>query len=192
MTKQIEKASKSLLENEIDSYSETVLSDKEGDKPIVAYFDNSEEQVADLFYYLKKLQDGNELNSTVVLHRTSKGVKEIIQVLDNGGYSNKLINSNADVNYSSTDVKVCKMSTYKDMEFSNVFIVDLNDNIIPGSNTSTEITSDKHISTERRLLFTCMIGALNKLFLFSSGVNTRYLDEIDYDLLHNRSPLPGF
>ena len=53
-----------------------------------------------------------------------------------------------------------------------------------------EENDEFHISTERRLLYTCMTRARNKLFLFSSDKNnpSRYLKEIDVDLLDDISP----
>lgn len=40
-----------------------------------------------------------------------------------------------------------------------------------------------HVSTERRLLYTSMTRARERLYLFSSGNPSRYLSEIDESLL---------
>lgn len=82
------------------------------------------------------------------------------------------------------------MSSVKGLEFNNVFILDLNDDIIPYPPGFIEADDEFHISTERRLLYTCMTRARNKLFLFSSDKSnpSRYLKEIDADLLEDISP----
>jgi hypothetical protein len=66
-----------------------------------------------------------------------------------------------------------------------VFILDLNDNIIPSPTGFIDSDDEYHISTERRLLYTCMTRAENKLFLFSSDSDnpSRYLEEIEEDFL---------
>lgn len=73
------------------------------------------------------------------------------------------------------------MSSIKGLEFNNVFILGLNDKIIPSPAGFIGEDDEFHISTERRLLYTCMTRAINKLFLFSSDKNkpSRYLKEID-------------
>ena len=82
------------------------------------------------------------------------------------------------------------MSSIKGLEFNNVFVVDLNDNVIPCLQGFNEEDDEYHISTERRLLYTCMTRARKQLYLFSSDYNpSRYLNEIDADLLVNIGPI---
>ena len=82
------------------------------------------------------------------------------------------------------------MSSVKGLEFNNVIILDLNDNIIPYPPGFIEADDEFHISTERRLLYTCMTRARNKLYLFSSDKDnpSRYLKEINAGLLEDISP----
>ena len=69
------------------------------------------------------------------------------------------------------------------LNFFNVFIIDLNDNVIPYPPGFNDAEDEFHISTERRLLYTSMTRARERLYLVSSGTPTRYLAEIDADLL---------
>ena len=117
-------------------------------------------------------------------------MKEIKKFLDANGYSTELVKTSQPVNYGSDSIKICTMSSVKGLEFNNVFIVDLNDDIIPYPPGFIEENDEYHISTERRLLYTCMTRARNKLFLFSSDKNnpSRYLKEIDYNILEDISP----
>jgi superfamily I DNA/RNA helicase len=100
------------------------------------------------------------------------------------------VKSNLAVNYGSVSIKICTMSSVKGLEFNNVIILDLNDDIIPYPPGFIEVDDEFHISTERRLLYTCMTRARNKLYLFSSdkGNPSRYLKEINTNLLDDISP----
>lgn len=184
-TVHIARAALSLLKNEIDKSEftevETALSG--GGKPKVGYFSNNSEQLKQLNKELKKLDADDSIKSTIVLHRSNDGVKEIKTFLDSQGHSTELVKSSQAVDYESDSIKICTMSSVKGLEFNNVFIVDLNDDIIPYPPGFIESNDDFHISTERRLLYTCMTRARNNLFLFNSGEPSRYLKEIEEALL---------
>jgi len=188
----IARAALSLLDKEIDKSEftnvETAL--KGGEKPKVAYYSDFDEQLHHLDDQLNVLKNSDNIQSTVVLHRSRSGVSQIKSFLDNNGFSTELVKSTLPVNYGSESIKICTMSSIKGLEFNNVFILDLNDDIIPYPPGFIEAGDEFHISTERRLLYTCMTRAKNKLFLFSSDKNnpSRYLKEIDSDLLVDISP----
>lgn len=69
------------------------------------------------------------------------------------------------------------------MEFTNVFITDLNDDIIPYPPGFNDENDEFHISTERRLLYTAMTRARKNLYMLSSGNPSRYLSEINEELV---------
>ena len=60
------------------------------------------------------------------------------------------------------------MSSVKGLEFNNVFILDLNDDIIPYPPGFIEADDEYHISTEHELLYTWYDKSKKYLFLFSS------------------------
>jgi superfamily I DNA/RNA helicase len=191
-TVHIAKAALSLLSNEKDQSEfttvETALTG--GEKPKIAYYSDFDEQLNHLDDQLTILKNSSNLKSTVVLHRSTSGVKQIKAFLDANGFSTELVKSNLAVNYGSDSIKICTMSSVKGLEFNNVIILDLNDDIIPYPPGFIEADDEFHISTERRLLYTCMTRARNKLYLFSSDkVNpSRYLKEINASLLEDISP----
>ncbi len=188
-TIQIAKAAISLLDKEEDKedFTELELSVTEGEKPKIGYFSNKASQSSQILLEISKLGDNGSLKSTVILHRSNDGVKEIKTLLDSNGHSTELVKSSQPVNYGSNSIKICTMSSVKGLEFNNVFIVDLNDDIIPFPPGFIESDDEFHISTERRLLYTCMTRARNNLYLFSSAEPSRYLKEIDEVLLNDIS-----
>lgn len=191
-TIEIAKAAKSLLEKETDNedFTDIEYSVRTGEKPKIGNFSNFDEQMESMNTQLKLLKSSNQLQNTVILHRNTTGVNDIKAYLNNNDYSTELVKSNLSVNYGSESIKICTMSSVKGLEFNNVFILDLNDDIIPYPPGFIEADDEYHISTERRLLYTCMTRARNTLFLFSSDSSnpSRYLKEIDTTLLEDISP----
>ncbi len=184
----IARAALSLLENEEDKSEftevETALSG--GEKPIVALFEDFDEQLAYLNGELQNLKNQGKISSTIVLHRTNDGVRRIQNYLNNNGFQTELVKSNQPVNYNSNSIKICTMSSIKGLEFNNVFIMDLTDDVIPYPPGFNDSDDEFHISTERRLLYTCMTRARTGLYLLGDKDNpSRYIAEIDDDLLNN-------
>ena len=141
-----------------------------------------------MIYEIQDLQNQDNISSTIVLHRTNDGVRRIQNYLNNNGFQTELVKSNQPVNYNSNSIKICTMSSIKGLEFNNVFIMDLTDDVIPYPPGFNDSDDEFHISTERRLLYTCMTRARTGLYLIGDKDNpSRYLAEIDDDLLNNIS-----
>lgn len=193
-TVQIARAALSLLDKEDDkSDFTTVETARKGEeKPIVGYFQNWDEQCAYLLQALNKLKASNNISSTVILHRSRSGLNNIENFLAANGYSTQIILNSEDIDFESESIKICTLSSVKGLEFENVFIFDLNDDVIPYPPGFIDTDDEFHISTERRLLYTSMTRARERLYLLSSGNPTRYLSEIDENLLNkieNKSTL---
>ena len=184
-TIQIVKAALSLLEKEDDkSDFTTVETARSGEqKPTVGYFQNWSEQCLYLEKALKKLKESNNLNSTVILHRSHNGIRNIKSFLETKNYEIQELLKTDDIDFESDSIKLCTLSSVKGLEFENVFIIDLNDDVIPYPPGFIDEEDEFHISTERRLLYTSMTRARERLYLLSSGTPSRYLAEIDKDLL---------
>ena len=184
-TVQIVKAALSLLEKENDkSDFTTVETARSGDeKPIVGYFENKNEQNLYLLKSLNQLKANNNISSTVVLHRSRSGLNEIQSFLEGNGYDTQILLDSGEIDFERESIKICTLSSVKGLEFDNVFIIDLNDDILPYPPGFNGEDDELHISTERRLLYTSMTRARERLYLLSSGEPSRYLTEIDENLL---------
>lgn len=183
----IARAALSLLDKETDKSEftnvETALKGEK--KPIIGYFKDFESQYKYLTTELQNLIDTDKINSTVILHRNNNGIDAVAERLENSGFQIEYIKKkkNQDVDYESDDIKVCTLSSIKGLEFTNVFIIDLNDDIIPYPPGFNDENDEYHISTERRLLYTTMTRARKNLYLLSSGNPSRYLGEINEELV---------
>jgi len=184
-TVQIVRAALSLLEKEDDNSDFTTVETarKGDDKPIVGYFSNWNEQAAYILKQLNKLKSEGHINSTVILHRSHSGIRNIKDFLEVNNFEVQELLKTDDIDFESDSIKVCTLSSVKGLEFENVFIIDLNDDVIPYPPGFNDTEDEFHISTERRLLYTSMTRARERLYLLSSGKPSRYLSEIDADLL---------
>jgi len=184
-TVHIANAALSLLNHEDDKseFTEVKTALKGGSKPKVGYFNGSSQQFNWLKTELSRLSSNDEIGNTVILNRTNTGVKDLDSSLSEHGYSTEFVKSSQPVNYESDSIKICTMSSVKGLEFKNVFIIDLNDDVIPFPPGFISDDDEFHISTERRLLYTCMTRARNNLYLLSSGSPSRYLNEIKSEFL---------
>jgi superfamily I DNA/RNA helicase len=184
-TVQIVRAALSLLEKENDKSEFTVVETarKGENKPVVGYFKNWNEQCTFLLKELNRLKSNGDINSTVVLHRAHNGIRNIKEYLVNHSFEVQELLKIDDIDFESDSIKVCTLSSVKGLEFENVFIIDLNDDVIPYPPGFIESDDEFHISTERRLLYTAMTRARERLYLTSSAVPSRYLAEIDSSLL---------
>lgn len=182
-TEAISLAANSLLSHDPDPSEFTVSEParKGGNKPQVSYFNSWNEEASHLINELNQLDNQTEL--TVILHRDWNGMRRISQLLSSRNIANEIINENSLINFKNNKVKICTLSSVKGLEFDNVFIVDVNDNTIPFPQGFNDDNDEVHISTERRLLYTAMTRAREKLFLLSYGNPSRYLAEIDETLI---------
>ena len=187
-TVHIAKAALSLLDKENDkSEFTTVETARKGEhKPVVGYFNNWNEQCAFLYGELSNLIRTNHINSTVVLHRNHAGMRNIKSFLESKGLQVAELRNSDDIDFESNAIHLCTLSSIKGLEFDNVFIIDLNDDIIPYPPGFNDDQDEFHISTERRLLYTAMTRTREKLYLLSSGTPSRYLAEIDENLIEKR------
>lgn len=138
-------------------------SNRHGKKPEIHYFSNSSDQYNELCTSIRKIKKQNPYCSIAVLHRSIQGVNEISQFFK----SNNIVfhDIRQDEVFHMDSVNICTMSSIKGLEFDYVFIVSLNEDIIPALTNYDE----DQIATERRLLYVCMTRAKNELFMYSFG-----------------------
>ena len=182
-TVQIIKAALSLLENESDKSEFTTVETaiKGENKPILGYFNNWNDQCEYILEELKKITNDDDLGSTAILHKRNGGLNQITYFLQQNGYNSQIITKAEDISFKDNTLKVCTLSSVKGLEFDNVFIINLDENVIPHPQGFVDEEDDFHISTERRLLYTAMTRAKKKLYLLSCNKPTRYLSEINKD-----------
>lgn len=179
-TKEIAKAAFSILEKDsnINEYSKIESVSREGELTKLYYAENSQNQFVILKNIIEDLKVKKLLKSTVILHRNHIGLKKLESFLNKNSCNFIKLNDSYMSNYLSNELSICTMSSIKGLEFENVIMFDLNDNIIPYPFSDNQ--DSNHIETERRLFYTSMTRAKSNLFLICEKTNpSRFIYEID-------------
>jgi len=193
----IAKLASSLLDKEPDDlktkYTELEIVNKGGEKPILYIYYDRNEMYRKLIENIKR--DIRNRKQIAILHRSKKGIDELWNVLEKNDINAEMLRVKKieHINLDSLDsnyVKLCTMSSVKGLEFDIVHIVDVNKGMLPYEKISDDKNDVLHISTERRLLYTCMTRAREKLYLYVCGepsvfineLNTMYMKVIEEDI----------
>lgn len=163
---------------------------KSGEKPKIAYYSCFDEQLDHLDDELIFLTNAKRLGSTLVLHPLNSGVTRIKSFLDASQHDTKRLEPDNKLDYGDNSIKISTMSTVKGLVFDNVFILDLNDDIMPGPKGSTMLEIEHQITFMRQFFCDSINCATNNLFLFSGSKNnpSRFLQELDPDFIDDITP----
>jgi superfamily I DNA/RNA helicase len=182
-SKLIANAAQSLLSHDNDSSEFTAI--EVGEAPFLFAFNTSQEELDFIVKQVKQIVGSSPKHSVCVLQRTGYNLKDLLHALLNEDISSEDISNNKAIDYFNGKVKICKMHSIKGLEFDHVFIMGLTDDNLPNKMGFSEEEDDLHITTERRLLYTCMTRACKTLTLTYAGEKSRYLSEIDKELLRS-------
>lgn len=176
----IAKAAGSLLENDPENsmYTTASIERVDGYKPLVRQFLSFEHELEYMLEEIKRIREQDSYSRICVLHRTNKGVTDIARHLTSHGITLSILNAGNGVEVE-TKTFVCTMSSAKGLEFEYVLILDLNDHVIGHFLEAQE----GDLALERRLLYTSMTRAREKLIMTYSGRPSRLLNEIQRTLL---------
>lgn len=163
---------------------------KSGEKPKIAYYPSFDEQLHHLDDEIIFLSNTKRLGRTLVLHPLKSGVTRIKSFLDANQHYTERLEPDNKLDYGDNSIKISTMSTVKGLLFDNVFILDLNDDIMPGPKGSTMLEIEHHITFMRQFFYDSINCATNNLFFFSGSKNnpSRFLQELDPDFIDDITP----
>ncbi|WP_377112377.1 UvrD-helicase domain-containing protein [Pseudoalteromonas sp. M58] len=178
----IAKAALSLLakDNDSEEFTSVEVNTTEGDKPVIKKCNSLFEEYAFIAASIQKITRNSPNETVCILHRTNRGVDNAVRQL--AGFNINAVKVKTNDNNSSV-VKALTMQGVKGLQFDHVIILDLNDDNLPILSGFSEPDDDLHLTTERRLLYTCMTRAMKSLLITYSGKPSRYIAEIDPSLI---------
>lgn len=150
-----------------------------GETPIIKYFDNANEE----FDYLKeeiiKLKNnGVSLTEICVVARTKKLVDDYINLFTQAGIRSYVIKRNKVDDRNLDGLRVATMHRVKGLEFKYVFVVAVNNRIVPltsAINKTDAVSERETITAEKCLLYVAMTRAQKGVYITSYGKKSEFL-----------------
>jgi superfamily I DNA/RNA helicase len=178
----IANAALSLLakDNDSDEFTSVEVNTTAGDKPVIKKCSSLLEEQTSIASRIQKIRRNSPDETICILHRTNKGVGYTVNQLV--GHNIEVVKIKANDSPSSA-VKALTMQGVKGLEFDHVIICDLIDDNLPIKSGFSEPNDDLHLTTERRLLYTSMTRAVKSLLITYFGNPSRYIAEIDPNLI---------
>ncbi|QGT99769.1 SOS-response repressor and protease LexA [Candidatus Syntrophocurvum alkaliphilum] len=191
-TTQIAQAAYSLIEkdqNIIDdeNFVKPSLIDRQGYFPVYRWFRQPQNELNSV---AKEIQ-GNlikryDYKDIVVIAKNRNQLHEAKEYFDKLGIPCNII-TKKDSDFQSNMVKLLTMHSIKGLEFKVVFIIGLNEGLVPFISYQDIDDESVQMSNDRKLLYVGMTRANELLYLSSSGTPSPFIKEINHNYLRINS-----
>jgi SOS regulatory protein LexA len=182
-TNQIAKAAYSLIEDdpniiENENYVKPSLLDRQSVYPIYKRYKKSKDESKDIASEIKVLLKEYQARDIAIIARFSNLLNSVERELRLGKVmSSRIDRNNAD--FESDTVKLITMHSVKGLEFKVVFIIGVNEGIMPYLKKIDEDEKVIQESNERRLFYVGMTRARELLYISSHAVPSPFINEIN-------------
>lgn len=183
-TTQIAEAAYSLIENdssiiEDENFVKPSLIDRQGSYPVCRYFKSIQEESE---YILSEIKSNILIKyrkkDIVIIAKNRSQLKHIKEFMDNSHMDCVLI-SKTEEDFEVDSVKLLTMHSIKGLEFKVVFIVGINKDVIPYMTYQGLEDESIQESSDRRLLYVGMTRANEYLYITTSGIPSKFIEEIN-------------
>lgn len=186
-TTEISKAAYQLIENDSTinmnvDFVKPSLIDRHGHPPIYRFFTTSEEQLVYLVNEIRTLVNDYCLAEICLVAREKRLIESAAQGLEKEGIPCEILQSN-DANFESDKVKLVTMHSIKGLEFKVIFLIDLNDGVIPNNRLYDLDDEETMDSEERKLLYVGMTRANELLYMSTVKKPSKFMKEINLEYL---------
>lgn len=191
-TTQISQAAYSLIQNdpvilEDDNFVAPSLIDRQGCFPVYRAFDNVQQEAA---YAAKEISENlmlkYEMKDIVVIAKNKNQLIVIKEYFDKNNIISNLVDK-SEMSFDDESVKLLTIHSIKGLEFKVVFIIGLNQKVIPYITYQEPEDQQMQVTTDRKLLYVGMTRANELLYMTSSGVPSRFISEINPKLIRLNS-----
>lgn len=188
-TTEISKAAYSLIEKDEQiqgnvDFVKPSLIDRHGHAPIYRFFMNAKKQSEFLLEEIKTLQNDYHLREICIVAKEKRLIESTATVLEEEGIPCEILN-NENPNFEAESVKLTTMHSIKGMEFKVIFLIHLDEDVIPkvpyGFDDIETIYTE-----ERKLLYVGMTRSNELLYMTSVRNPSPLLKDIDKNLLRFR------
>lgn len=189
-TTEISKAAYQLIENDSTintnvDFVKPSLIDRHGHSPIYRFFTTSKEQLAFLANEIQTLTNDYRLSEICLVAKEKRLIESAAQGLEKEGIACEILQS-SDANFESDQVKLVTMHSIKGLEFKVIFLIDLNEGVIPNNRLYDLDEEESMESEERKLLYVGMTRANELLYMSSVRKPSKFIKEINFEHLRMR------
>lgn len=183
-TTEISKAAYSLIENDENiknnlDFVRPSLIDRHGHAPIYQYCRNQQEQTDFVFSEIQALKDEYSYREICLVAREHRFLESMAASLENRGIPCEVL-SDGEPNFNSNKVKLISMHSIKGLEFKVIFLINLDDEVIPSKYSMDDRES---LTEERKLMYVGMTRANRLLYMSSVRRPSSFVREIDSEFI---------
>lgn len=168
------------IQNNIDFVKPSLI-DRQGHPPIYKYFKTSEKQLEFLMEEIKTLSNDYRYSEICIVAKERRLVENAYLYLEKKEIPSEIL-QNSKPDFDSDKVKLITIHSIKGLEFKVIFLIDLNEGIIP-NNSLADIDEEAYDSDERKLLYVGMTRANELLYMSSVNKPSKFIKEIKTDYL---------
>ena len=186
-TTEISKAAYALIEHDEQikgnvDFVKPALIDRHGHAPIYRYFTDIKKQTTFLLNEINSLQNDYDLRDICIVAREQRLIESKAAALEKAGIPCQVLN-NEEPNFDENKVKLITMHSIKGLEFKVIFLIHLDEGIIP---SSYSVDNEETITEERKLMYVGMTRANELLYMSSVRRPSSFVKEIDNQLIRMR------
>ena len=183
-SKQIKAFAEKLLSPEQQGEQDFAIGEPsfDGAKPEFYFCSSFERMTAAAVQVLKSLQQSSQLGSTVIIGKYKYLLEDLMLHInaEAAGIPVVMIKEAA-VDLKSTTIYLSLFQSIKGLEFENVLLFGLNDELFPLAFDDEDKVASSNEDYLRSLIYTAATRARRRLFCFSCGNPLRFLDDLDQD-----------
>lgn len=169
------------IQNNVDFVKPSLI-DRGGHPPIYKYFRSSEKQLEFLIEEIRLLNSDYKYSDMCIVAREGRSTENASVYFENNGVPSEILKIN-EPDFDSDKVKLITMHSIKGLEFKVIFIIDLNEGIIPNNTFSDMDEEEIYDSDERKLLYVGMTRANEILYMSSVHKPSKFIKEIKNEYL---------
>lgn len=186
-TTEISTAAFSLIENDENiqnniDFVKPSLIDRQGHPPIYKYFKTSEKQLEFLIEEIKILNNDYKYCDICIVARERRSIESAECYFEKHKLPSEILKGDKP-DFDSDKVKLITIHSIKGLEFKVIFLIDLNEGVIPNNTLEAMDEEETYDSDERKLLYVGMTRANEILYMSSVGKPSKFIKEIQNDHL---------
>ena len=172
------------IKNNVDFVRPSLI-DRSGHPPVYRYFRGKEAELEWLASEIEELQGDYGNSDICIVARLNRSVETAKDYLEKSGIPCEILNQQKP-DFDSDKVKLVTFHSIKGLEFRVIFLMDLNEGVIPNTIHVDYDDEDTVESEERRLFYVGMTRANELLYMSSSGKPSKFIRELDHSHLRIR------